>query len=185
MRTKRMCVRFFPVVLAMEEENWLNRMAGEGYNLERVFFFLYFFRKGEPGGYRYRVEISEYGKNSLPGRQYRYYLRDEGIEEACRFGSWVYLRIPAGADWPDRGMDAERLLGHIRRWLWRELACAILFLVMAVIGFWNADRVWAYLTAGLLLLLSASGFWSFWKMVKRRRELEKGGHLDEDEGYAD
>ena len=179
MKDKRVVCRYYPGWAFRQEEDWLGRMSEEGFELKKVFPFLYFFRREQPGGHRYRIELTEYGKNSLPGRQYRYYLRDVGIEEACRFGRLVYLRIPAGEDWPDRQTDTGRLFRYIRRWFWSELILAVLFLASAVAGLWYGERGWDYLVIGLQFIVSCIGFRGCWQMAKWRRELEKGGGTDE------
>lgn len=104
--------RFFPFWADGREERWLNRMAADGYDLARVFFLFYLFRRGTPGGYRYRAEPLEYLPGSTPDRQYRYYLRDVGIERVCRSGRLAYLRLPAGREWPER--DAGRVSRYAR-----------------------------------------------------------------------
>ena len=43
-----------------KEEEWLGRMAEQGYELEDACFCRYIFRKGKPGAWRYKMEFLEH-----------------------------------------------------------------------------------------------------------------------------
>ena len=78
-----------------KEEEWLGRMAEEGYELEDACFCRYIFRKGKPGAWRYKMEFLEHHPSTEKGREYLDFLEETGIEVVCTYLRWAYLRQPA------------------------------------------------------------------------------------------
>lgn len=73
---KKNCYRFFGGLLTLQE-NWLNRMADNGYRLVRTGKLLYGFESCAPGQYQYRVEFV--GEKSREGAEdYARFLEDCG-----------------------------------------------------------------------------------------------------------
>ena len=77
-----------------QEENWLSRMAAEGYHLDKpVFPCVYRFEIGQPADITYRLDYPV-----LKNRDRQSYLQlfeDAGWEHAGDMNGWVYFRRTA------------------------------------------------------------------------------------------
>ena len=73
-----------------EEEQWLNRMADEGWLLTKSNGFFHHFEQGTAGAYQYRVQMMNFKKDP----QYLNFLSEVGIEHVgtCANNKWIYLR---------------------------------------------------------------------------------------------
>lgn len=74
------------------EEKWLNKMADKGYNLIRSAFGRYYFEKGSPGEYIYRLEFLNELPDHPDSRAYLEFLSETGVEHVATNDRWIYVR---------------------------------------------------------------------------------------------
>ena len=168
------------------EERWLNRMADEGYDLEHAFFCRYVFRKGKPGGYRYKLELMEQSPHSEKGRQYLDFLEETGVEVICTYQHWAYLRQPS-----ERGpfalySDLASRIKYLDRVMWAILPLMLLCLFCGIVnlGYAGDEGIvcngMVNLAGGVLCLLAAAGFLrGLFRLRKKKQELEKKRGIEE------
>jgi len=140
MATKK---RVFKVYVDIEkQDDWLNQMSAEGWQLVRVGLLAYTFERGEPGAYIYRTQLLIDEKKPLASaknrtwREYLDMLADSGAEQIkispwFRTFGWVYLRRPATLGPFDLFSDAQSRLEHYERHL--RLLRAMVW-IMAILG---------------------------------------------------
>ena len=100
MGTTKKVWNFFTIAQWEEEEQWLNEMARNGYNLVGVNGFVrYVFEQGRPGEYIYKLDLPDNLEHGLDGKAYCNFLTECGIEVVCKQKQWLFLRKKA-ADGP-------------------------------------------------------------------------------------
>ena len=96
---------FFTIVQWEEEEQWLNQMARNGWNLVRIDFLVrYVFEKGTPGEYIYKLDLPECSVRGIGDAEYCDFLAECGITMVCKQKQWLFLRKRA-ADGPFNSAD--------------------------------------------------------------------------------
>ena len=99
MATKKVW-NFFTIAQWEEEEQWLNEMARNGYNLVDVKCFVrYIFEQGTPGEYIYKLDLPDNLEHGMDSYAYCNFLKECGIDVVCRQKQWLFLRKKA-ADGP-------------------------------------------------------------------------------------
>ena len=99
MATKKVW-NFFTIAQWEEEEQWLNEMARNGYNLIGVKCFVrYIFEQGTPGEYIYKLDLPDNLEHGMDGKAYCNFLAECGIDVVCKQKQWLFLRKKA-ADGP-------------------------------------------------------------------------------------
>lgn len=91
--------RYFTIAEYDKEEQWLNEMAREGWNLTAVGFCRYIFRRGTPGEYIYKLDIVERTVSDEVKESYFNFLTECDIRIVGEFKDWLYLQKKA-ADGP-------------------------------------------------------------------------------------
>lgn len=87
---------WFTIADVEREEEWLNEMAAAGWLLEAWDgLFRYTFRRGEKGVWLYKIDLVEDDAKGLDGQEYINFLNECGIEVACRYKRWLFLRKKA------------------------------------------------------------------------------------------
>jgi hypothetical protein len=74
------------------EEKWLNKMAAKGYHLVRCAFGRYYFEKGSPGEFIYRLEFLDELPDHPDSRAYLEFLTETGVEHVASNDRWIYVR---------------------------------------------------------------------------------------------
>src|SRR5690606_15366944 len=82
-----------------KEEQWLNRMAAQGWHCTDYALGRYVFEKGEPGEYIYRLQLLDYPAAHAESAAYLAFLEETGVEVIATWFRWVFLRKKA-ADGP-------------------------------------------------------------------------------------
>lgn len=96
---------FFTIAQWEEEEQWLNSMARNGWNLVRIDFLVrYVFEKGTPGEYIYKLDLPEATIRGIGDAEYCDFLAECGITMVCKQKQWLFLRKRA-ADGPFHSSD--------------------------------------------------------------------------------
>ena len=99
MATKKVW-NFFTIAQWEEEEQWLNSMARNGWNLVRIDFLVrYVFERGTAGEYIYKLDLPDSLERGMDEQQYCDFLKECGIDVVCRQKQWLFLRKKA-ADGP-------------------------------------------------------------------------------------
>ena len=76
--------KLFPVWQSEKEEQWLNRMAQQGYALTGIGFCRYTFEECKPGEYQIRIQLLEKKVQEKASQDYIRFLEDSSIEYSSR-----------------------------------------------------------------------------------------------------
>lgn len=112
--TKRVW-RFFTVADYEREEQWINEMAREGWNLTAVGFARYIFRRGTPGQYIYKLDIVERTESDEVKESYFNFLTECNIRIVGEFKDWLFLQKPAVEGPFDMKNDAYAKLRRVNK----------------------------------------------------------------------
>ena len=78
-----------------KEEPILTKMSRKGWHLERAAYCRFLFRRGEPIGHQYRMDLMD---REHRGEEYEQMYQDAGWEKVCEsrdeYGRWSYFRRP-------------------------------------------------------------------------------------------
>lgn len=91
--------RYYNIAEYEKEEQWINEMAKEGWQLTAIGFCRYIFRRGTPGEYIYKLDVVERTASDEVKESYFNFLTDCGIRVVGEFKDWIYLQKRA-ADGP-------------------------------------------------------------------------------------
>lgn len=91
--------RFYNIAEYEKEEQCINEMAKEGWQLTAIGFCRYIFRRGTPGEYIYKLDVVERTASDEVKESYFNFLTDCGIRVVGEFKDWIYLQKRA-ADGP-------------------------------------------------------------------------------------
>ena len=158
-----------------KEEEWLNAMSQQGWQLKSVGFARYTFESGTAGKYSYRLEFLEHLPHSAKGQDYLSFLSETGIEHVASYSRWVYLRKEAAVEDFELFSDVESLLKHIQRLLTiimplltANLIIASNHLIQLASGHYYL--IWPFLlqsSVSMLLLFGAIKLWLKVRMIKK------------------
>ena len=148
MATKKVW-NFFTIAQWEEEEQWLNAMARNGWNLVRIDALVcYVFERGKAGEYIYKLDLPDSLERGMDSQAYCSFLAECGIELVCKQKQWLFLRKKA-ADGPfnesgdtlgklkmtNKAYDyAVRTLSALLR-VFTLLLCAVILLQAVVTNF--------------------------------------------------
>lgn len=91
--------RFFTIADYEREEQWINEMAREGWNLTAVGLCRYIFRRGTAGEYIYKLDLIERTESDEVKESYFNFLTECNIRIVGEFKDWLFLQKRA-ADGP-------------------------------------------------------------------------------------
>lgn len=155
-----------------EEEQWINEMSEQGLHLVDAGRFRYVFEEGEPGAYRYRLELMEHLPTHPESRKYIEFMEETGAEYVDHVDRWVYFRKKAAegefdlySDINSRISHVQRILNLIRILVVVEGICIVMELLACFVGHVDAARsIAGFLACFEVLLLMG------WKKVKQVRD---------------
>ena len=126
---KKVIHRLFWAWQFEEEEQWLNDMSAQGWNLTRAGLFRYEFEKDGNGPYRYRLEYLKHFPNHPESREYIAFMEETGAEMVGSVKNWAYFRRSAAEGEFELFSDLDSRIGHLQRInsLMRTLAPVVLF----------------------------------------------------------
>lgn len=107
--------RLFFVWQHEEEEQWLNEMSAQGYQLVKVGFCSYLFEQGSPNEYIYRLELLDQLPSHPDSLAYLHFLEETGIEHIGSMLRWVYYRKKADQGAFDLYSDIDSKIRHFNR----------------------------------------------------------------------
>lgn len=107
--------RFYNIAEYEKEEQWINEMAKEGWNLTAVGLCRFIFRRGTPGEYIYKLDVVERTASDEVRESYFNFLTECDIRIVGEFKDWLYLQKKA-ADGPfDMKDDTYAKLRHVNK----------------------------------------------------------------------
>ncbi|MBR2483282.1 MAG: DUF2812 domain-containing protein [Oscillospiraceae bacterium] len=155
-----------------EEEQWINEMSEQGLHLVDAGRFRYVFEEGEPGAYRYRLELMEHLPTHPESCKYIEFMEETGAEYMDHVDRWVYFRKKAAEGEFDLYSDINSRISHVQRILTLicilavvEGICIVMELLACFVGHVDAARsIAGFLACFEVLLLMG------WKKVKQVRD---------------
>ena len=91
--------RYYNIAEYEQEEQWINEMAKEGWQLTAIGLCRYIFRRGTPGEYIYKLDVVERTASDEVRESYFNFLTECDIRVVGEFKDWLYLQKKA-ADGP-------------------------------------------------------------------------------------
>ena len=161
-----------------KEEKWLNEMSAIGLNLIGVGFCKYIFEEGNPGEYKFRLELLKRRPANPESEQYIRFVEDTGAEFVGSCMRWAFFRKKAADGDFDLFSDIDSRVHHLNRIL-------TLFGVVFAVEFINTgnqilrivnDRtgdgadLFVLIISGVIAILLAYGFLHIYI---RKRSLQK------------
>lgn len=117
-----------------KEENWINAMAADGWNLTAYTLTKYTFEKGEPGEYDYCIELLADSPTSEKGRAYLEFMADLEIECAARLGHRAYFRKKSTGEPFEIYTDYESRRKHLMRIVTSLTVVTVMNLFFAILN---------------------------------------------------
>ncbi|MCR5252047.1 MAG: DUF2812 domain-containing protein [Lachnospiraceae bacterium] len=121
------------------EVEWLNRLVGEGYAMDRFFAGFYHFVPCEKGEWQYQVDIG-HGFGGV-SREFKEFMNEMDVEVVQSWGPWVYLRRKAQEGEFQLYTDVDSAIGQYKKIallfklaILLEMACMILEVYYATVG---------------------------------------------------
>lgn len=158
-----------------KEEQWLNKMASNGWALCAVGFAKYEFEECQPGEYIYRIELLENNFNSEEGKEYINFVEETGAKQVGNYINWVYFKKKAAEGPFSLFSDLDSKMKHFKR----------IFTMMFPIGLVNLyigfNNLWFYTRNGfsgnligiINLLCALLLMFGSWKVYTKIQELKK------------
>ncbi len=144
-----------------KEEEWLNKMSGQGYAMTGFFAGLYHFTPCEPGQYIYRIDMQgEAGRTPVWRNDYQEYIElveETGAEYVCRWGWWLIFRKEAAKGEFVLYTDTESQIALYKRIRWMFLFFGMMELSITLSTTMNVRHLLAETSdVGMDFLLLAS-----------------------------
>lgn len=98
-----------------KEEEWINKMSAEGWQLDSVQVLRYVFTKGDPDEYVYRLELLENVPFHSESKKYLQFLEETGVECIGSYMRWVYLRKNKAYGEFELFSDIDSKIKHYKR----------------------------------------------------------------------
>lgn len=157
-------IRFFPAWQDEQEEQWLEAMSVQGWHLAEVQWpMIYWFERGEPKPYAYRLDFQSGTGDKLLG--YVELFEDAGWEHIDELVGWHYFRAERQGDTsPEIFTDVESKIGKYHRVLNYMLAFAgiNLFLIVMV----DDMPLWYWALALPVLIIYVVAISQLWARIK-------------------
>ena len=151
-----------------KEEEWLNRMADEGWALCRVGFMTYTFERCEPEAYSVRMEMRR------PDESYIRFMEETGAEYIGRMIQWIYFRKRTEEGPFDLFSDIDSRIDHLQR-IGRMLF--IIGMFNLIIGIMNSlnhySLAWINLVCATLLMYALGRIQGKKEALEKERTLRE------------
>lgn len=165
------------------EEIWLNRMAGQGWNLIKPGVFRYEFEKGEPGEWQYRLQALKYNVSAAESQEYLAFIESMGIEVVGTFLYWVYFRQKADQGPFEIFSDTASKIKHMKR-IMAVIYTLLPLLILNILNVSNllmraenfSDADFTFIVCGfslvLLLIITGAAVHGLWQMNRKLKKLK-------------
>ena len=130
---KKVVYRCFWAWQHEDEEQWLNEMSRQGWNLARVFPFRYVFEKSDEA-YLYRLEYLKHFPGHAQSREYIDFVEETGAKMVGSVKKWVYFCKPASEGPFELFSSLDSRIEHLQRIHSIMAVGVILLLVIAVLN---------------------------------------------------
>lgn len=175
MRGRKIKIRLF--IDYEKEEEWINGMANQGWNLSSFWLIYYRFEKGEPGEFIYRNEMIGGLGSKGERKEYIQFLQTSGIELVKVVFNWAYFRKKA-ADGPfELYSDTTSKLSYLNRIFYLFLT---VFLVNVISGMINTTLSipvnrgsFNGFVGGLNIVCAMILLFPMLKIMKKRKKLKQ------------
>ncbi len=182
--------RFFTIADYEREEQWINEMAREGWNLTAVGFCRYIFRRGTPGEYIYKLDIVERTESDEVRESYFNFLTECNIRIVGEFKDWLFLQRRA-ADGPFDMKDdtyaklrtVNKIYSFSVRTLCRLLRIFLLLIFLFSLADWFAPHSeFSEVCSGIMTGIGIGGILAlnlFWVPILRKLRRQVNKLIDE------
>ncbi|GIN72997.1 hypothetical protein J14TS2_34720 [Bacillus sp. J14TS2] len=168
--------KLFTVWKFAEEEQWLNGMAADGWELTKVSVPNYTFKKGTPNKYIYRLELLDPKLTKKEREDYIDFMEETGAEKIGEFSNWVYFRKNAELGVFNIFSDLDSRIVHLKRMSQRLftgfsiiIAALIFLLVLMVTNF--SSYTAPIVSLVMLVLVLSLLLYGLIQVNKRKKEL--------------
>ncbi|MEG0472636.1 MAG: DUF2812 domain-containing protein [Solibacillus sp.] len=117
-----------------KEEEWINKMAAQGWHFKRIFLRLYFFEKGEKGEYIYRCDLLNNFGMGKEVQEYIQFVESTGAELVYKKLHWVYFRQHRALGKFELYSDSASKLGYLNRMLVLNGKVGLFNLLLAIVN---------------------------------------------------
>ncbi|WP_169819137.1 DUF2812 domain-containing protein [Anaerobacillus arseniciselenatis] len=160
-----------------KEEKWLNEMAAKGMHFIGYTFCTYYFEKGEPGEYNYRIQLLDQAPDHSEVQEYLEFMKDSGVECVATYVRWAYFRKKSEEGTFEIYSDIESKIKHFKKiaWLMGSLALlnvfiALLNTMLSTISTYNLYFSFISWLTVLILLPITFGYIRRIKQLRREQE---------------
>lgn len=124
--------KLFTVWKFAEEEQWLNEMAADGWELTKVSVPNYTFKKETPNKYIYRLELLDPKLTKKEREDYIDFMKETGAEKIGEFSNWIYFHKNAKLGEFNIFSDLDSRIGHLKR-MSQRLFTGFIIIIAALI----------------------------------------------------
>lgn len=172
--------KVFPIFEYEKEEKWLNEMAEKGFILQHVGFFSYHFEECMPGEYQVRMQLLDKSGKSEETKEYIAFLEDTGIVHVGNMFGWAYFRKKGDFELYSDTAPRIRQINTILTSLILILFANLISGVNNLLSLTNSANPISHSIVGILnLALVVILSWGIWKLVSKKRYLQKKDDLFE------
>lgn len=98
-----------------KEEQWLNDMSKQGWQLENVSLFKYTFKKDSQNEYLYRIEMLDTALKDNDRQEYIELVEETGAQKIANLGNWIYFRKKTELGDFNLFSDIDSVIKHLDR----------------------------------------------------------------------
>ncbi len=172
--------KVFPVFEYEREEKWLNEMVEKGFILQHVGFFSYHFEECMPGEYQVRMQLLDKSGKSEETKEYIAFLEDTGIVHVGNMFGWAYFRKKGDFELYSDTNNRIRQINTILTSLIIILLANLMSGVTNVLSYLSSGNEMSYSIIGILnLAFVVILSWGIWRLVSKKRSLQKKDDLFE------
>ncbi|CEI82744.1 hypothetical protein J18TS1_35880 [Oceanobacillus oncorhynchi subsp. incaldanensis] len=168
--------KLFTVWKFAEEEQWLNEMASDGWELVKVSVPNYRFIKSTPNKYIYRLELLDPKLTKKERKDYIDFMEETGAEKIGEFSNWIYFRKNAELGEFNIFSDLDSRIVHLKRMFQRLLAgfiSIITILIFSTVLMINNSTpyILSMITTVIFVLILCLFLYGLIQINKRKKEL--------------
>lgn len=170
--------KLFTVWKFAEEEQWLNEMAADGWELTKVSVPNYTFKKTTSDNYIYRLELLDPKLTKKEREDYIHFIEETGAEKIGEFSNWIYFRKKSELGPFNLFSDLDSRIVHLKRMFQRLLlgfisitAVLLFFITLAAIQ--SHSIILPAITVVILLLILCLFGYGLTQINSRKKALEE------------
>lgn len=170
-----MMMKKFRMFLDFEnEEQWINDMNSQGWQLKKFSLGVFTFEKGEPGEYVYRNEFLSPLMSRSEQKEYFEFLNDTGIEVVHVASNSAYFRKKKTSGQFEIFTDNASKISYLNRMLKFVILLIIPSFLWSISYFFNMKDSGLFdFFSILMIIVSLTGLLSTALLLKQRKKLKK------------